>query len=177
MITSTISVLKASEYASYYGLYIQHVNHLSIKDALAFDWVSISNVFINLSEEKAFYAYAEGKWTIREVLLHCIDAERIFAYRALRFIRADGTDLPGYDHEAYVREAGVRIRSVESLHKEWESVRQSTLSLFENATPEELIRGGTANQNNVTARALAYIITGHNMHHVQILRERYGLNV
>ncbi len=177
MIPSTVSGLNASEYAPYYALYIKNVNHLSIPDALAFDWGMISKAFNAISEENANISYAPGKWTIKEVLLHCIDSERIFAYRALRFMRADPTDLPGYDHEAYVRESNAGKRSLESLQAEWEAVRKSTFALFKNAFAEELIRGGTANQNKVTVRALAYIITGHNMHHVQILKERYGVDV
>jgi hypothetical protein len=164
------------EHAPYYSLYINHVEHLAIEKAFEKDWAEIEKLFAILDEEKGLFSYGEGKWTVKEALLHCIDAERIFTYRALRFMRGDVTDLPGYDHDAYVPNSKANNRSSESLHNEWRGVRASTQSLFASADDADLLRVGIANENRTSVRALAYIITGHNCHHLEILKSRYGLD-
>lgn len=131
--------------------------------------------FLNLPAEKWNYAYAEGKWTVKEVLGHIIDAERVFQYRALRFSRNDQTELPGFDENAFVAAGNAKHRSVESMIKEYVAVRHSSLALFEGLSPEELKRTGKANGYTFETGWMAYLIAGHEMHHIQVLHERYGV--
>src|SRR5262249_8916519 len=126
--------------------------------------------------DKADHAYAEGKWTVKEVLGHIIDAERIFVYRALRFARADTTDLPSFDENTYVANGGFGARSLESMTREFEAVRRATIAFAECLSAESLVRRGTANGKQISVRALLYIVAGHAEHHVGLLRSRYGMN-
>lgn len=119
--------------------------------------------------------YAPGKWTPKEILLHVVDDERIYAYRALRFARADATALPGFDQDPYTAAAEAGTRSVASLLDEHDAVRRSTLTLFQNLPDAALERAGIANGARVTVRALAWHIAGHERHHLNVLRERYGI--
>jgi len=134
-----------------------------------------TKLYKSIPSEKWDYAYAEGKWTIKEVLGHLIDSERIFQYRALRFGRGDTTDLPGFDQDIYVAAGNAPRRSAESLIEEYETVRKSSLLLFEQLNETELERSGTANGAMVKVRWLAYMSAGHEMHHLRILKERYGV--
>jgi hypothetical protein len=129
--------------------------------------------FRSLPSEKWDYAYAPGKWTVKELLGHIIDSERVFQYRALRFSRNDKTPLPGFDQDLFVAAGNALRRSPESLMNEYVSVRNASLTLFENLSEEELARTGTANNYEVKTEWIAYMITGHEMHHIQILKERY----
>ena len=133
----------------------------------------IHTIFQGLSEVQAEKPYAEGKWTLKEMLLHQIDSERIFAYRALRFARADGQDLRGFEQDDYVTQSTANTRTVASLLTEYDTVRAATLSLFASFGETELSRRGTANGGPATVRALLYIIPGHERHHLNIVRERY----
>lgn len=144
-------------------------------DALHSDRNAISRVFDRIDDFTGAQSYAEGKWSVKEVLLHCIDAERVFAYRALRFMRGDSTELPGYNHEAFVRESQANMRTCPSLQEEWEAVRFGTIALFRNADLDQLNCRGIANGKVVSVRALGLIIPGHNLHHTAILAERYGI--
>jgi len=127
----------------------------------------------SIPEDKLYYRYDEGKWTIKEILVHIIDDERIYAYRALRFARKDSTELAGFDQENYAVNSGANKRSIESILHEFETVRKATISLFESFTDEALTSSGIANGNKVSVRALGYHIAGHEKHHVNIIRERY----
>jgi uncharacterized damage-inducible protein DinB len=171
----TLPPVSSAEYAPYYALYIKHVANKSIQEAFEKDWAGIKDLFAVLDDENGEYAYAETKWSVKEVVLHCIDAERIFGHRAHRFMRSDETPLAGYDHERYVQTSNANGRSVERLLTEWKAVRQSTRALFATANAEDLMKMGVANGNNTSVRILAYIITGHNCHHLEILRSKYGL--
>ncbi|MFD2719997.1 alpha/beta hydrolase-fold protein [Hymenobacter monticola] len=146
---------------------------MSPLDALRNQPAEIHAVFANLSEAQAEKAYAEGKWTLKEMLLHQIDSERVFAYRALRFARADSQDLPGFEQDDYVANSGANARSIASLLAEYDATRVATLALFESFTEEQLNRRGTANGGPATVRALLYIVPGHERHHLNIIRERY----
>lgn len=126
-----------------------------------------------VTEEQGNYAYAEGKWTIKELLAHMVDTERIFCNRALRFARNDQTDLPGYDHDAYVPVSGANDRKLCEICKEFDLVRQATIALYKSFTPEMLEKSGTANGNSLTVLSIGYITAGHETHHVNILEERY----
>ena len=128
-----------------------------------------------LSESGAMFRYAEGKWTVKEVLGHLLDNERIFAYRLLRISRGDVTELPGFDDTTYGPEGQFNLRSVEELVSEFKLQRASTLALVNGVPPAAWPRVGTANGFRTSARALVYIILGHTAHHYRVLRERYRL--
>jgi hypothetical protein len=127
----------------------------------------------SIPEPKGSYAYAPGKWTIKEIVAHVIDGERVFSYRALRFGRSDLTELPGFEQDDYVKHGGFAARKLGDLTDEFESVRNSTVHLFQGFDDEAMMRMGTAAENAVSVRALAYIIAGHELHHVKILRDLY----
>ena len=131
------------------------------------------DLILPLPEEKLLHRYAEGKWTIKEVLAHIIDDERIYGYRALRFARNDATELPGFEQDDYTRYSGANDREVKGILKELAAVRNSTIALFESFEQDALDRSGVANNHRVTVRALAYHIAGHELHHINILKERY----
>jgi uncharacterized damage-inducible protein DinB len=125
--------------------------------------------------DKFDYRYAEGKWTIKDILLHLIDSERIFAYRALRFARNDKTELPGFDENSYVDEANANQRSIQDLLTELLVVRQASLTLFKSFSEEQLLCKGIASNNPMSVRALGFIIIGHQNHHQKVFEERYLL--
>ncbi|NNL82280.1 MAG: DinB family protein, partial [Winogradskyella sp.] len=112
-------------------------------------------------------------WTIKDILLHLIDTERVFSYRALRIARGDSTPLPGFDQDLYVENALARNRTMTSLIEEYKSLRQSTLTLFKTFTPEMLISTGTASDSAISVRAIGYILSGHENHHKIIIEDRY----
>ena len=130
-------------------------------------------LLLALPEEKLLYRYADGKWTIKEIVQHITDDERIYAYRALRFARHDATELPGFDQEDYTRYADANRRPLPDLLDELSTVRAATLSLYEGLPDEALLRRGVANENPMSVRASAYHIAGHELWHVKIIRERY----
>ncbi len=167
--------LRSDEYAPYYELYLRNVSGMSIAEALQAGRTALSEIFELLNSDNENHAYAPGKWTVKEVLLHCIDAERIFAYRALRFMRGDGTDLPGYDHDEYAVESRAGKRNIASIKDELNAVRAATEHLYKNAGPDALLRKGSANNFLVSARALGLIIPGHFLHHAYILKEKYNI--
>ena len=132
-----------------------------------------ANFYENLSPEKAEFAYAEGKWTLKELLQHLIDAERIFAYRALRFARKDKTELAGWDEELYAKHYFSKDRNLESLVEEFQAVRKSSVLFFQNLNQEQLSETGVANGNEISVKTLGELIVGHNIHHLNIIEERY----
>ncbi|WP_310395744.1 alpha/beta hydrolase-fold protein [Hymenobacter sp.] len=143
------------------------------REALRAQPREIHAAFAHLSEAQAEQAYAPGKWTLKEMLLHQIDSERVFAYRALRFARGDNQDLRGFEQDDYVAHSGANARSVASLLAEYDATRAATVALFESFTEEQLARRGSANGGPATVRALLFIIPGHERHHLNIVRERY----
>ncbi len=126
-----------------------------------------------VSEARGGYRYAPGKWSIKEVIGHLSDTERVFAYRALRVARGDQTPLPGFDDQAYVREARADERTLADLVAEWDDVRRATVALFRNLLAGAWERRGTASDRPISARALAYVIAGHTRHHLEVLGVRY----
>lgn len=164
---------ETNTYHPYYGTYVGKVGAGDILSILTQQGQDIPTFFKQVPKDRWEYRYAEGKWTIKEVLLHLIDAERVFAYRALRVGRKDETPLPGFEQNPYVVHSGANERSPESLLKEYESVRQATLQLFSNLPSEAWDQMGTASDAPISPLALAYIIAGHELHHVAIIRERY----
>lgn len=158
---------------AYFLAYIDLVPENNLFEALEKNLNNTIYLFENIPSEKENFAYAEGKWTVKEVLNHIIDTERIFAYRALRFSRFDETELPGYDENLFTENANVSNRSLQHLIEEFRVIRKSTHYLFEAMTKEMLDFIGTANKNKSSARALGYMIVGHTIHHNHVLKERY----
>jgi uncharacterized damage-inducible protein DinB len=128
---------------------------------------------LSLPEEKLTYRYAKGKWTIKEMLVHIIDDERIYTYRALRFARNDKTELPGFEQDDYARHSGANERGISDILREFAAVRRATIALFEGLDADALVRRGVADGKVMSVRAAAYHIAGHELRHVNIIRERY----
>ena len=166
---------EASEYAPFYAGYVGSVPEGDVVATLEREGRALVDRLRGLSAGAADHAYAPGKWTVREVVAHVADAERVFAYRALRFGRSDATPLPGFDQEIYVPASHAAKRPLETLIDDFEAVRAATLSLFRSFEPGDWSRGGEASGARVTVRALAWILAGHELHHRRVLRERYGL--
>lgn len=160
-------------YGTYYHQYVNQVEQDELLPALQ-DIHNDTQAFIaSIPEDKESYAYAEGKWTLKQVVQHIIDTERIFAYRALTFARGDQTELPGYEHNDYVEEAEVNTRTLTDLAREFLYVRNGTLALFSSFSDEVLDRGGVANENPMTVLALGFTIAGHERHHMNVIRTKY----
>lgn len=164
---------ETNEYAPYYGKYVELVPAGDIAATLQSQHQQTLALLRSLSETQGDYAYAPGKWTIKEALGHMNDTERIFAYRLLRIGRNDKTPLPGFEQDDYVTNTNFNARTLASLIDEFAAIRQATLQLCQHFTDAEWQRRGTASENEITARALAYIIAGHELYHVDILKTRY----
>jgi uncharacterized damage-inducible protein DinB len=130
-------------------------------------------IYIQLSEEQSSFAYAEGKWTLKELLLHLSDTERVFQYRILAFLRGDQNELPGFDEELYANQSFANERSLSSLLEEYQLIRKSSQVLLESAQSSALQNVGTANGNQISAETVGKLIVGHNEHHLNIIKERY----
>jgi uncharacterized damage-inducible protein DinB len=167
------SDLKSSEYPEYFEKYITQVETENLIEELEISVHQFIKFVQNIPMDKFDYRYAEGKWTIKEIIQHIIDTERIFAYRALCFSRNDKTALPGFDENNYVDNTNANQRSLQDLLTEMAVVRQATLSLFKSFSEEQLIRIGTASNKQISTRAIGFIIIGHQNHHQNIFEERY----
>jgi uncharacterized damage-inducible protein DinB len=163
------------EAAPFYFTYIEKVGDGEILDILRRQAAEAMALFPSVSNERSLYRYAEGKWSIREVLGHVIDTERIFVHRALWFARGLPGELPGYDQEAAAATANADARSWAVLVDEFRALRDSTISFFAGLPEEAWGRRGIASDTEVTVKALAYIVAGHLAHHRGILEERYGV--
>ncbi|MEK7775217.1 MAG: DinB family protein [Candidatus Zixiibacteriota bacterium] len=166
-------VPNSSEYAQFYASYIALVPAGDIVDTLANQQADTTNLIAGISEDEAPFRYESHKWTTREVVGHMIDAERIFAYRALRIARNDKTPLAGFDENDFVANGQFESRTVVDLTNECYHVRTASLDLFRQFSEEVSLREGVANSFNISVRALAWIIAGHELHHIAILRTRY----
>ncbi|MGH9874348.1 MAG: DinB family protein [Pyrinomonadaceae bacterium] len=165
---------EAGEYAPYTMIYIGLLSDDGLILKHLQDNLTITSNFLgSLPEEKLSYRYAEGKWTIKEILAHLIDDERIYSYRALRFARNDNTELPGFEQDDYAVESGANERSLEDLLQEFAAVRNATISLFDSFADHVLTRSGSASGNVMSVRAAAYHIAGHELRHMNIIKERY----
>ena len=164
-----------SEHAPYYGKYIALVPDGDILATLETQGSETARFLAGLSEQQSAHRYAPDKWSVKEVIGHVADSERIFAYRALRIARGDQTPIEGFEQDDYVRAAQFDRLSIAELAAEFAAVRQATLRLFESVSPAAWSRRGVANNNEVSVRALAYMIAGHELHHRQILSEKYGV--
>jgi hypothetical protein len=171
--TTTIGRPAETEYMPYYGKYVSLVpggEILAILDQQSKETLAQLRA---IPEERGTFRYAPDKWSIKELLGHLIDSEIIFAYRALRFARNDRTPLPGFEQDDYVRAGGFDARPLSGLIEELEMVRRATVLLFKHLPEEAWLRTGLANDSEVSVRALAYIIAGHERHHLNVLREKY----
>jgi len=169
-----VTVLTSGEYAPFYASYIAQVSdEFTLMEELEISVHRLIRFVRDIPMDKYDYRYAEGKWTIKDILQHLIDAERIFAYRALRFARNDKTELPGFEENDYAAIADGDKRSIMDLLTELAVVRQATLSLFKTFKEEQLLRSGIASNNNMSVRALGFVIIGHQNHHQRIFQERY----
>ena len=158
---------------AFYKKYVEFVKEMDLVEALRYAGKVVQELVLSIPEEKAPYRYAEGKWTIKEVLNHMMDAERVFAYRALRFSRNDLTPLAAFDENAYATEANAQGRTLHQFAREMQWLRETTVDLYESFTPEMLRREGTASDQKISVLNLGYIIAGHDLHHRHILLERY----
>ena len=161
------------EYAAYYERYISLVPEGDVVETLERQGAETLALLRGLSEEQGAHRYEPGKWSVKQLVGHVSDGERIFSYRALAFARGDSQALPGMEQDEWMAGVDFDARTLSSLIDEFESVRAATLHLLRHLSPEAWARRGTASDNEVTARALAYIIAGHEAHHVRVLRERY----
>lgn len=161
------------EYSEYFETYVSLVPETEIVPALENQITEIQNLCAAISEEKGAYAYAEGKWTIKELIGHLIDAEKIFGYRALRFARADLTPIEGFEQDDYIENGRFNSRTIADLVEELSLLRAANNHFFRNLNDEAWLRVGTANEAEISVRAIAFIMVGHVRHHANILQTRY----
>lgn len=166
-------MLNTNEYASYYKSYVDLAGDGPLLKSLQQSKDKFVAFLEEIVDDKLLYAYQDNKWTIKEIILHLIDAERVFQYRALRFSRKDKTDLPGFDENFYVPNSSANIRSRASLIEEFKAVRQSTITLFNSFSDEALLELGSANKSLMSVRAIGYVIVGHQQHHINVIQDRY----
>jgi len=167
------SELQKSDYNPHYHTYINKIGDANLLESMAKQLKNFPQFIASIPDDKWNYAYDDGKWTIAESLLHIIDTERIFQYRALCFSRKDESHLPGFDQNAYVPHSAANKRTKDSVIEEYKAVRQSTFTLFSTIDEETLKHRGTASGSKVSVGALGFIILGHQRHHRDIIREKY----
>jgi hypothetical protein len=176
MTTLAIERPKADEHSPYFSRYIDRVPEGDLIALLESQFAETLALLRRVPRDREDFAYAEAKWTVKEVVGHLSDSERVFAYRALRFARNDPTELASFDENAWVANAGFGRRPLSDLAEEFSVVRASTIRLAKSLNAGEFARRGVANGNGVSVRALFYIIAGHERHHVGLFRERYQLS-
>jgi uncharacterized damage-inducible protein DinB len=173
MTSSLIPRPSTGEFPPRLAHYIDKVPDGDLLETLEAQWEELGCLLEELDDEAADYRYAEGKWTVKELLGHLLDAERIFAYRILCIARGEQAPLPGWDENAYAANGGFGARPLEALLEEYDLLRGSTLALLRGLDEAGFERRGISNGNPVSARALAWVLAGHELHHMGILRERY----
>ena len=164
---------ETNEYAPYYGKYVSLVPDGDLVETLEREGAETFALLRGLTEEQGAHRYEPGKWSVRQLVGHVNDTERLFAYRLLAIARGERQPLPGMDQDEWMANVDFDARTLADLADEFEAVRGATVRLLRHLSPEALARRGTASDYEVTARALAYIIAGHAAHHVRILKERY----
>ena len=165
----------ATEYNSFFQTYLNYTSGKDYNILVQQYHERITESWAAIPAEKVNYAYAEGKWTIKQMLQHVIDTERIFAYRALAIARKEPASLLGFDENEYAKNGTAAHRNWKDMLIEWRVVRQSTNLLFASFTEEQLNLPGTANGNPISVNAIGFILFGHALHHLHILKERYEL--
>lgn len=171
----TPQVLQPGDFPEYYRTYISHLPQEDLFNLLNNQLEEMNTFLRSLSSEDLRSTYAPEKWTVAQVLQHMMDTERIFQYRALRIARNDSTPLAGFDQDAYVPASVATDRTVESFYKEYNAVRQSGICLFESFTEEMFRRRGISNDKPLSAAAAAFIIAGHEKHHLLLFKSNYNL--
>ena len=172
--TTTITARPgAYEHSAFYGRYIQRVPDGDLIAILREQIAATAALLRNAPSDRGDFAYGPGKWTLKEVVGHMIDVERVMSYRALRFSRSDATELPGFDENAWVANSNFGERTLSDLVDEYEAVRAATVHFAKHLDADALVRRGSANGQGVSVRALLYIIAGHELHHLALVRERY----
>ena len=161
------------EYADFYAAYISKVPDGDLLNFMELQPGEFNGLVNDLTDEQAMQPLAHGKWSVKQVLGHLCDTERIMGYRALRFARSDKAEIEGFEQDDYVRNGPYADLSLAALVEEFKTIRAATLSLLRNLRPEDWARRGTANQKGITVRALAYVIAGHEIHHRNVIEERY----
>jgi len=169
----TIARPEPNEYSTHVGTYVSKVTQHDLIEALHDSSQKFIAFIDSLPKEKYLYRYADGKWTIQDIVAHLIDCERIMVYRALTIARNDKTNLPGFEENDYAAESNAGYRSMSVLMEEYKHLRKSTILFFEGLNEQMALRKGIANGNPITVRALGYSISGHETHHMQVMKERY----
>lgn len=162
-----------AEYDAYYEKYISLVPEDEVVAALAAQPDELEQLFRGVPDEKGTFAYADGKWTVKESLSHLIDGERIFAYRALRVARGDKTPIEGFEQDGYIENSHANRRTIAEMLNEFRLLREANVLFFRNLEADDWVREGTANNVSISVRSLGWIMAGHIRHHVAILQERY----
>ncbi len=166
--------LDTSEYNPYYAPFVKKIKEdISLVNALITGKEEISTFFATIPDNKLNFRYEEGKWTPKEVLMHIIDTERIFSYRALRFARKDKVDLLGFDQNEFIPPSNANQRNMDSLIEEYKAVRGATIALYENMDDTMLKEVGMGSGSPMSVRALGFITLGHEKHHVSLIEDRY----
>ncbi len=168
-----ISPPQTDEYDAYYERYVSIVAGADIISAMQNQIAETLALLGKIDAEKADFRYADGKWSVKELVGHVIDTERIFAYRALRIARGDATPIEGYEQDDYIKNADFADCRLADLAEEFSSVRRANVLMFQNLSSDAWHRRGTANNKEISVRALAYICAGHEIYHTDILRQRY----
>ena len=167
------SKIQTSEFNTYFKIYLDQLEEIPLIEALANGASETNQFFRELPEHMHEYRYEENKWTPKEILLHLIDAERAFSYRALFIARSDNADLEGFDENTFAENSNANERNMSELLKEYNSVRASSINLFESFSDKTLERVGKANGNNFSVRVAGFLICGHERHHRKTIKERY----
>jgi hypothetical protein len=165
-----------NEYAEHYKKYIDLVKGNNIIKALSDQVIDVQAIISEIPEDKEDYAYADGKWTIKEVIGHIIDTERIFAYRALRFARKDKTPLSGFDENTYIKNSNFHKQTLYNLAHEFAIVREANLALWKQFDEETMAQIGNANSKDMSVRAVLYTVAGHTAHHLNVIKLKYLLD-
>ena len=168
-----MSHFRIEEVPSFYHRYVDPLKEEDLINILENASAKTLGFLNDLEEANGDFRYASGKWSVKEVICHMLDAERVFCFRALTFARNDKTELPGFDENAYAPEANATSRTIAELAREASNLRATTLDLFKSFTPEMSTRTGLANNGKFSVRGIGYIIAGHELHHLTILQERY----
>lgn len=169
----TTEQLTLLEYNSFYQTYIDKASGFDLLSGFQYSMEELYRFFLDFPDDRLDYQYEEGKWTVKEVVQHLIDTERIFAYRALRIGRGDKIPLSGFDQDNYIEPSEAANRDFENLIREYVAVRKSTEFLFNNFPLNALTNKGVVNNSEISVRAIGFIILGHEQHHLLILKERY----
>ncbi|AOW21561.1 DinB family protein [Urechidicola croceus] len=169
----TVKDLSKKEYLNFQLTYLKKAGNNELMESLIANKEKIKSFFESIPEDKFLYKYAKDKWTIKELLQHIIDTERIFSYRALRIARNDKTELPGFDQDEFNPFSGANNKSKYDLIADYSISRDNTISLFKSFSKEMLLRIGHVSTYNISPRAIGFVTVGHENHHVEIIKERY----